>query len=112
MTDFVSEESTGVAAIRGMSDLSNSIIMGLNSDMHRIIQRQEILESLIRECNDLSKVNTKELMKLSNEIREMRKLLHDPTVDALTGPLMELQGDSDKRKRERSVSRRIYGDSG
>jgi hypothetical protein len=105
-------EETGVAAIRGMSDLSNSIIMGLNSDMHRIIQRQEILESLIRECNELSKVNTKELMKLSNEIREMRNLMHDPTVDALTGPLLDMQKDSDKRKQERSMSRRIYGDSG
>lgn len=108
----MSEESTGVAAIRGMSDLSNSIIMGLNSDMHRIIQRQEILESLIRECNDLSKINTKELMKLSNEIREMRGLLHDPTVDALTGPLLELQEKNQQRKRERSVSRRIFGDGG
>jgi hypothetical protein len=108
----MSEETTGVAAIRGMSDLSNSIIMGLNSDMHRIIQRQEILENLIRECNELTKTNTKELMKLSNEIRDMRKLLHDPMVDALTGPLMELQEDSNKRKRERSISRRIYGDSG
>jgi hypothetical protein len=108
----MSEESTGVAAIRGMSDLSNSIIMGLNSDMHRIIQRQDVLECLIRECNELSKMNTKELMNLSNEIREMRKLLHDPMVDALTGPLIAMQQETDKRKRERSTSRRIYGDSG
>jgi hypothetical protein len=108
----MSEETTGVAAIRGMSDLSNSIIMGLNSDMHRIIQRQEVLESLIRECNELSKLNTKELMKLSNEINEMRKLLHDPTVDALTGPLLDLQAKSDQRRgRERTLSR-IYGDGG
>lgn len=106
------EETTGIAAIRGMSDLSNSIIMGLNSDMHRIIQRQEILENLIRECNELSKMNTKELMKLSNEIREMRKLLHDPTVDALTGPLLELQEENQRRKRERSMSRRVFGDGG
>lgn len=106
----MSDESTGVAAIRGMSDLSNSIILSLNADIHRVIQRQEILEHLIRECNELSKTNTKELMKLANEIKDMRKLLHDPTVDALTAPLLELQ-DKNRRRRERSTSH-IYGDSG
>lgn len=103
----MSDDTTGVAAIRGMSELTNSIVMGLTSDVHRIIQRQETLENLIRECNELSKVNTKELMKLAHEVREMRQLLHDPTVDALTGPLLDMQAKSDQRKRQRSNSR-IY----
>ena len=107
----MSEETTGVAAIKGMSDLSNSIVMGLNSDMYRIIARIDTLENYIREANELSKTMTREVMKLHHEVHEMRKLLHDPTVDALTGPLMELQ-DKNQRRREKSAVRRIYGDSG
>ena len=107
----MSEETTGGVAIRSMHDLSNSIIMGLSSDMHRIITRIDTLESYIREANELSKTMTREVLKLHHEIHEMRKLLNDPTVDALTGPLLELQ-DKNKRRREKSMQGRIYGDSG
>lgn len=98
-------EDTGVIAVRGMSDLSSSIVLGLSSDMRQVIARQEHVESLIVECNDLTKMLTKKVMELSNEVREMRKLLHDPTVDALTAPLLEMQ-DKSKRRRERSAAMR------
>ena len=107
----MSKETTGGEAIRSMHDLSNSIIMGLTSDMHRIITRIDTLENYIREANELSKNMTREVLKLHHEIHEMRKLLNDPTVDALTGPLLELQ-DKNQRRREKSAVRRIYGDSG
>jgi hypothetical protein len=105
----MADDTTGTTAIKGMLELSTTIVMGLQSDINKIVVRQGHLEDLIMECNDLAKLLTGKMTELSHEIHEMRKLLHDPTVDALTGPLLEMQ-EKNKQRRERTNSR-IYSNT-
>lgn len=99
------DETTGIAAIKAVSDLSTHVILGLNSDISKVLQRMDRLEELIKQGNEQQVMMTKEFMRLSQEVHQMRNLLHDPTVDALTGPLLDLQKDS-KRKRQISSANR------
>jgi len=101
----MSNDEVGVTAIRAVSDLSNSVILGLTSDVHKLIRGQENLERMVHECNDLSKQLTKKVMEMTEEFKKMRDLLHDPTVDALTGPLLEMQKDNRRRRQISSANR-------
>ena len=106
------DHNSQIAAIHAMSDLSTTMVNMLWNDVKSIKHEQSKIVDLITEVNSLVKILTQKTMELSMEIHRVSSHLPGPTADALTAPLIAMQDSSEKRKRERSVSRRIYGDSG
>ena len=106
------DQNSQIAAIHAMSDLSTTMVNMLWNDVKSIKHEQGKIVDLITEVNSLVKILTQKTMELSMEIHRVSSHLPGPTADALTAPLIAMQDSSDKRKWERSVSRRIYGDSG
>lgn len=107
------DHNSQIAAIHAMSDLSTTMVNMLWNDVKSIKHEQSKIVDLITEVNSLVKILTQKTMELSMEIHRVSSHLPGPTADALTAPLIAMQENSERRKRERSgTTRRIYGDGG
>ena len=107
------DQNSQIAAIHAMSDLSTTMVNMLWNDVKSIKHEQSKIADAVAEINTLTKILTQKIMELSMEIHRVSSHLPAPTADALTAPLIAMQENSERRKRERSgTTRRIYGDGG
>lgn len=98
-------ESPEITAISSMSKITESVITALLQKMDRIVNLQETMYREQDAMNQNVHAMRRELKEVVAELERIAGLLPSDTTMALTGPLLDLQNDS-KRRRENSALRR------
>lgn len=104
-------ENSQITAIKMMGDLSHLMMSVVLAKVEEIHKGQENLARAIHEQGEIQRHLGRQVAELTAEVKRMTALMRSETADALTAPLMDLKAHSDRRKRERSGSRQIYGDT-
>jgi len=101
----MTEETSQVAAINRLAELSNTMISIMLQDIKDIKRGQENLSNLVSELSHVSHKLSQLISELSAKADKLEKHFPGQTANALIAPLLDMQQKSDLRKKERTNSR-------
>ena len=92
-------------AIKAMESIVLHAMNGLYNKVEEIRQSQENLDRKMYDVQQHLQAHRQAILELTQEVKRIANLMPSDTTLALTGPLLELQNDS-RRRRENSALRR------